>query len=199
MSNLSPPSPSPVLRLNNLYAKAPSLSKISATVDSSHYDYFIRHILAGEHGAVQAILSHFWHKFYSHCKEDAKLPAVWNTDNKNPSRIAEVLSHLNFHDDSEQLGKLIVAYEMKVSELTQLQNELSSLRSLRPGRTNSRPAKSKVKPIPSNGHKRGTRSGRAKVQNPSGSTQGPEGNGNEQSNTKAEGGQESRQQSPEAS
>lgn len=170
-----------LFRLNNLYAKSPSLSKVAGTIDASHHDYFVRHVLAGEHGSVQAILSHFWSKFYDYCTTVAKIPPVWNIDNKNPERLAEILSRLNFQD----LTDFRFAYETQATELAKLKYELSSLRSNSSRRSNPRAPKPTKQPVPSNGKPVRARSSRPKVPHPSGPTQGPKGTCNGQGHGEA--------------
>lgn len=167
----------PLLRLNNLYAKSTTFAsspKLAATVTHEDHDFILRGVLAGEHGAMQAILSHFWFKFTEHVRAKGFKP-YWNPDNKNPERIAKILSYLNFVD----LSVLIPKLQEQEATIARLQYELSLLQSQRPGRTNPSPTKPKKQSPTSNSLKRRTRSDRSKVPPIRGTTKSPEGNGND--------------------
>lgn len=159
------------LRLNNLYAKIPTRSSISAWISTEDHDYVVRGILAGEHGAVQAILSHLWHKFVLHVRDTAKLLPYWNLDDKNPERIAVILSKLNFEDATDYR----FTYELLADENMKLKHELSTLQPQRPRRTNPSPSKSTKQSPPRDRKRSGTRRSNNKVPHVPSSTESTEG------------------------
>lgn len=70
-----------------------SVERVQANIDRKIFNYFFRHVLAGDRGNRQALISTFFQKFYAACVA-AGIAQTYDPDNE--SKLITVLGRLNF-------------------------------------------------------------------------------------------------------
>lgn len=186
-SNKELPKPSPPLplRLNNPYARSAKTIVIWLRISTDLDNYLFRHVLAGEYGAKVNIAATLFNHLHQYCLTIG-LPPVWNIDEKNPERIARILSRTNFEDISELKARLEIQADT-ICELQSANTKLhNDIQSLRQRRANPGPTKPKTKSAPCNRKPRGTGSRRTNLPKNSSATAGTEGRSDGQAEGQAE-------------
>lgn len=79
--------------ISNPYADEESCQKVTSMIGAKPFNYFFRHIFAGETGSRQAMIGQFFEKFHAACVAEG-IEAFWHPDNQ--AKVADVLSRLSF-------------------------------------------------------------------------------------------------------
>lgn len=86
----------PPARLNNVFAGMET-EQITGKISKDVHRYFIRHVLAGDRGCIQGMISKFFEQLHLYCRDTALIPEIYDEDNER--RIAIILSQLNFRPE----------------------------------------------------------------------------------------------------
>jgi hypothetical protein len=74
------------------------VKRVQADIDVNIYDYFFHKVIPHEHGSRQAIITHFFQRFYDECQKQ-KIQAVWDVDNVRGEHLVKILNQLNFNGE----------------------------------------------------------------------------------------------------
>ena len=84
----------------NPHPNATCASRIQSNLDQTIFDYFFRHIYAGDRGSRQAIINTLFQAFYDACQSES-IPAVYDPTGDSHTRVLAILARVNFRPAPE--------------------------------------------------------------------------------------------------
>ena len=79
----------------NPHPTATCSSRIQSNLDPTIFDYFFRHIYAGDRGSRQAIINTLFQAFYDACIAN-RIPAAYDPTGDSHTRVLDILARVNF-------------------------------------------------------------------------------------------------------
>lgn len=84
----------------NPHPTATCASRVQSNLDQTIFDYFFRHIYAGDRGSRQAIINTLFQALYDECKS-AGIPAAYDPTGDSHARVLTILARVNFRPAPE--------------------------------------------------------------------------------------------------
>ena len=81
--------------VTNPHPTATCASRIQSNLDQTIFDYFFRHIYAGDRGSRQAIINTLFQAFYDACQSES-IPAAYDPTGDGHARVLAILARVNF-------------------------------------------------------------------------------------------------------
>lgn len=79
--------------IRNPWPTADDTGRVQANLDEDVYNYFFRHVFAGDRGVKQAVINQTFKALYEECQR-AGIPAEWSPENQQ--HVADILNRINF-------------------------------------------------------------------------------------------------------